>query len=133
MTVLNKTQAAKVIGVSRTTLYEYLRDGRISATANGMIDTAELLRSGFELHQLDTSDSTLSERMLTQGELIHPTVPQGVTDLVDNLREQIDDLKKTVEHERQEKNRLLGIVENSQRLIEAGKSQQGFWSRVFKR
>ena len=50
MAKLSKVDAAKATGVSRQTLYTYLKDGRISADADGLIDTAELLRAGFTLH-----------------------------------------------------------------------------------
>jgi hypothetical protein len=50
MAKLSKVDAAKASGVSRQTLYTYLKDGRLSADADGLIDTAELLRAGFTLH-----------------------------------------------------------------------------------
>src|SRR5262245_61825238 len=50
MAKLSKVDAAKAAGVSRQTLYTYLKDGRLSADADGLIDTAELLRAGFALH-----------------------------------------------------------------------------------
>jgi hypothetical protein len=50
MAKLSKVDAAKATGVSRQTLYTYLKDGRLSADADGLIDTAELLRAGFTLH-----------------------------------------------------------------------------------
>jgi AcrR family transcriptional regulator len=50
MAKLSKLDAAKAAGVSRQTLYTYLKNGRISADADGLIDTAELLRAGFALH-----------------------------------------------------------------------------------
>ena len=50
MAKLSKVDAAKAAGVSRQTLYTYLKDGTLSADAEGLIDTAELLRAGFTLH-----------------------------------------------------------------------------------
>ena len=50
MAKLSKVDAAKATGVSRQTLYTYIKDGRLSADADGLIDTAELLRAGFTLH-----------------------------------------------------------------------------------
>jgi predicted site-specific integrase-resolvase len=52
MAKLSKSDAAKVSGVSRQTLYVYLREGRLSADPDGRIDTAELLRAGFTLQGL---------------------------------------------------------------------------------
>jgi hypothetical protein len=50
MAKLSKVDAAKAAGVSRQTLYTYIKDGRLSVDADGLIDTAELLRAGFALH-----------------------------------------------------------------------------------
>ena len=49
---LSKVDAAKAAGVSRQTLYTDIKDRRISVDADGLIDTAELLRAGFTLHTL---------------------------------------------------------------------------------
>ena len=57
MAKLSKSDAAKVSGVSRQTLYVYLREGRLSADPDGRIDTAELLRAGFTLQGLQSADS----------------------------------------------------------------------------
>jgi AcrR family transcriptional regulator len=52
MAKLSKVDAAKAAGVSRQTLYTYIKDGRLSVDPDGLIDTAELLRAGFTLHTL---------------------------------------------------------------------------------
>ena len=73
MAKLSKVDAAKAAGVSRQTLYTYLKDGRLSADAEGLIDTAELLRAGFSLHpghdlgrpDLDTAGHGLTSRVDT--------------------------------------------------------------------
>jgi hypothetical protein len=52
MAKLSKVDAAKAAGVSRQTLHTYIKDHRISVDADGLIDTAELLRVGFTLHPL---------------------------------------------------------------------------------
>jgi hypothetical protein len=52
MAKLSKVDAAKAAGVSRQTLYTDIKDRRISVDADGLSDTAELLRAGFTLHTL---------------------------------------------------------------------------------
>ena len=52
MAKLSKVDAAKAAGVSRQTLYTYIKDNRLSVDADGLIDTAELLRAGFTLRTL---------------------------------------------------------------------------------
>jgi len=44
MALLTKADAARQLGISRTTLYKLIHDGKLSATPDGLIDTAELVR-----------------------------------------------------------------------------------------
>ena len=87
---LSKSDAAKVSGVSRQTLYVYLREGRLSADPDGRIDTAELLRAGFTLQGLQSADSqSVSE------DLRELTPRSDVSDtLVDILRDRDPDLAR---------------------------------------
>ena len=41
---VNKTQAARMAGVGRTTFYRHLKERKIAEDANGMIDVADLQR-----------------------------------------------------------------------------------------
>src|SRR5262249_19726970 len=50
MAKLTITDAARVTGVSRVTLHRYIKAGKLSRSADGTIDTAELLRIGLVLH-----------------------------------------------------------------------------------
>jgi hypothetical protein len=53
MAQLTISEAARVAGVSRVTLHRYIKAGKLSRTADGLLDTAELLRVGLML-QADT-------------------------------------------------------------------------------
>jgi Helix-turn-helix domain len=44
MATLTKADAARQLGISRTTLYKLIDQGKLSATPEGLIDTAELVR-----------------------------------------------------------------------------------------
>ena len=44
MAHLTKAEAARQLGISRTTLYKLIDQGTPSATPDGLIDTAELVR-----------------------------------------------------------------------------------------
>jgi hypothetical protein len=44
MAHLTKAEAARQLGISRTTLYKLIDQGTLSATPDGLIDTAELVR-----------------------------------------------------------------------------------------
>lgn len=54
--ILTVTAAAKAVGVSRTTLYEKIKDGTLSRTSDG-IDTSELLRVFGQLKSNDKSEA----------------------------------------------------------------------------
>jgi excisionase family DNA binding protein len=45
MARLTKTEAARQLGISRTTLYKLIDQGRVSATPDGLIDETELVRA----------------------------------------------------------------------------------------
>jgi hypothetical protein len=44
MARLTKTEAARQLGISRTTLYKLIDQGKVSATPDGLIDQTELVR-----------------------------------------------------------------------------------------
>jgi hypothetical protein len=50
MATLTKAEAARQLGISRTTLYKLIDQGMLSATPEGLIDTAELVRVMSTLH-----------------------------------------------------------------------------------
>jgi len=45
MARLTKTEAARQLGIARSTLYKLIDQGAISATPDGMIDSTELVRA----------------------------------------------------------------------------------------
>jgi hypothetical protein len=83
MAKLSKVDAAKAAGVSRQTLYTYIKDHRISVDADGLIDTAELFRSGFTLHDVGRPETLHTGQNLTSS-----------IDTLDVYREMIDTLKQ---------------------------------------
>jgi len=44
MAKLTQADAARQLGISRTTIYKLIDQGTLSATPEGLIDTAELVR-----------------------------------------------------------------------------------------
>ncbi len=50
MARLTKADAARQLGISRTTLYKLIDEGKVSATPDGLIDTAELVRVASTVH-----------------------------------------------------------------------------------
>lgn len=135
MAKLSKIDAAKAIGVSRQTLYNYLKDGRLSVDPDGLIDTADLLRAGFSLHRLDSQTDEHSGHELTPSpEDTQPDLTQAseqMTLLISTLQRERDLLQRELEDAKAEKARLLGLLESQQRLLEAGTRQRmGLWSTL---
>ncbi len=110
MAKLSPSDAAVTIGVSRQTIYRYIKQGKISRDPDGRIDTAELLRAGFNLQQVDV---TLEEQKL-QGATAH------LEELVTELRQERNTLTSELEISHQEKAQLLNLLTSQQRLLEAG-------------
>jgi TIR domain len=58
---LSLSQAAQAISVTRGTLRDYIKSGRIKANPNGTIEAAELLRAGFIIRQLPRREEAEEE------------------------------------------------------------------------
>src|SRR5262245_27436798 len=82
MAKLSKVDAAKATGVSRQTLYTYIKDGRLSVDADGLIDTAELLRAGFTLH---TGHEIGRQDVMATGHELTSSVGQHLTSKLETL------------------------------------------------
>jgi len=115
--LLSLTDAAKLAGVSRATLYRKLKSGELSATkrrdGSRAIDTAELVRVFGELQQPATSHAVASETPRDA-----PDGPETPLGQVEALKAQLEGLKRENELLRREladakndKSRLLAIVE----------------------
>jgi len=140
-----KVDAARLINVSRATLYNYIKQGRISTDPDGKIDTAELLRAGFDLHPLKQSDDDTNRQGLTVDNVLNqnPQVMskrvQFLEDELSTLRQQLADAQfenqKLTEDTATERTRLLDMLEreqkNQQLLLEAGKRSP--WWRVWRK
>jgi hypothetical protein len=130
MARLSKSDAARCIGVARQTLHRYLNEGRLSASPDGTIDTAELLRAGFTLREIPVTRDVTPVPRLRQ-EVTSPMTPvtPPVTSLgeVELLRQMVALLQRELDDAKQEKLRLLGLVEQQHRLLEVGRgpSPQG--------
>ena len=135
MAKLSKIDAAKAIGVSRQTLYNYLKDGRLSVDADGLIDTADLLRAGFSLHRLDSqTEEHVGHELTPSSEDTRPDVTrtdEQVALLISTLQRERDLLQRELDDAKMEKARLWGLLESQQRLLEAGpRHRVGLWTTL---
>ena len=61
MARLSKSEAARQLGISRTTLYRLIAHGRLSPAPNGLIDDTELVRAAPHV-------DTIKERIATSSD-----------------------------------------------------------------
>ena len=115
MTLLTIAQAARTVGVARSTVYAHLRSGKLSAirtpTGERRIDTSELTRV------YGTVGHT------TQSDVVSPT-PQDIALLqakIESLEAQNKLLRDEVEASREEKSKLLDVI--SRGLLEGPKTK----------
>ena len=141
MAKLTKAEAARQLGIARSTLYKIIAQGKVSATPDGMIDQTELVRVAAYV-------DTLRERTRTSADISETAAPRQAetfrvrpqtddreqlwTDarerpqtssdaLVDILREQIQILREELREAREERQAardrealLLRMVEQMQ-------------------
>ena len=116
MTLLTIAQAARTVGVARSTVYAHLRSGKLSAirtpTGERRIDTSELARVYGAVRQT------------TQSDVVRST-PQDVALLqakIESLEAQNRLLRDEVKIGREEKAKLLDVI--SRGLLEGPKAKR---------
>ena len=124
MAILTPTQAAKAAGIGRSTLYRYLHKGKLSATQHPKggrgIDTAELERVFGPLEQNSTTqDMPLKHSEPPQEQ---PKTSQEQHETNEFLRQQVLFLEQELVAAREERNRLLTLLEQKMLPKPAGKS-----------
>ena len=116
--IISVTKAAKEWGVSRTTIYQKVNDGKLSRTTDKKIDTVEMLRAFGEpvskkrieqllnspgnthLNSQTVQSCTALEHQLELEKLKNEHLRQQVSDqkqLIENYQQQISQLNKMLE------------------------------------
>ena len=135
MAVHTVTEAAKLAGVTRRTIYRYIKQGKLSTVVTGsdsaQIETSELLRVFGNLsHPEESKVSTGSHQKEPEMSQIRDLV-QGQQQLLledkletQKLREQVTGLQNERDSVAQELDKVKAELE-----AERGK---GFWKRLFR-
>lgn len=112
------SEAARLAKCSRGTLYKKIKSGELSSTGEG-IDVAELERVFGRLRGVPSEQDDVSS-------VVREPVIQYVTDdkLVESLKEQVSFLRVQLEQEKNNSERLLGVIEQQVRLLEHKPSDQ---------
>lgn len=120
MATLGVVAAARAAGVSRATINRYLKAGKLSCNGQRQIDTAELLRVFGPLQPAATTAATTDTVAVIPSQQPRAQAPD-TTALLAELRRQIDrleadkaELRRDLDAERDERRRLVGIIERAQ-------------------
>ena len=127
MSILTFSQATQVANVSRSTIYRYAQEGRISVVRlpNGKrgIDVTELERVFGPLKKLELSQNIPTKQDNTVKTRADIFLERD--EVVELLHKQVELLERELTSAKEEKARLLGLLE--QRLLESprGKHRKG--------
>jgi len=137
---MNIHQAAKAVGVARSTLYRDIQDGKVSVGKDGRgkpyVDVSELERAYGSVTLLDTSETVPNGQSETPQK---DRKDSGLQREFDLLREQIallkderDDLRRRLDEETEERRmtqaKLTGLL-TDQHEKAPEKPVVGFWKR----
>lgn len=123
--IISVTKAAKEWSVSRTTIYQKVKNGELSRTADKKIDTAEMLRVFGEPvtkkrteQSLDTTKNTHSNSQNVQNftALEHQLELEKLKN--EHLRQQVSDQKQLIEKYQQQIGQLNKTLEKANASIQ---------------
>ena len=125
MPILTFSQAIRASAASRSTVYRYVKEGKLSATrfpdGRRGIDTAELERVFGPLQSFDTSQTIASKQSRMAKK--QADMFQDRDEIVELLRQQVQLLERELVDAKVEKAKLLGLLE--QRLLESAGKRRG--------
>ena len=134
MALVTITEAAKLAGKSKQTLYRHVRIGTLSRGSDTLIDTAELIRVYGDLKQVDAvtpSKVTHNTNRAVTGEFA------ALRAHIDTLQNDLSEMKLTMEQQRIDSvEREKASVEREKRLValleHKKESDNGLFSKFFK-
>ena len=135
MKTLNVTQAAKALGMSKTTLYKHLDEGRVSCGLDDKnkktFDPAELSRAypdRFNVERFETSSSRPEDSSQT-AQNVHFDQEKDLR--IKELEHQVKDLKDDRAERKAREAKLLEIVEKQTHMLSAAPERnKTVWSRL---
>ena len=141
----NIKEAARLAGVNRTTLYTYMKEGRISwetlPNGNRVIDTAELSRVFGTLQSLNTNSMSKNQHdqhtptansireislLQEQIETLRQHVQAAETDKAD-LRQRLDQAERRAERAEEERRQVTGLLQDLRPKPPASKERRRWW------
>jgi hypothetical protein len=119
MTEISITEAMKLTGKSRPTLYRHIKTGKLSKTSNGGIDTSELRRVYGEFGTIETGVETkgvsksikIDTKSISQIEKDETEI-QHLKEQLEMLKTQLSKTEYQLERSQQKEDKLLQLIEN---------------------
>lgn len=139
-TLLNLSQAAKAVGITRRTLYNHVRSGKVTISRdvknNPSIDVSELIRVYGNVQLPEKQIPTIIHRENT-----HKNFPSEQLDI---MKKELADLKQAVtlmledkttrekerQHYQEQQQTLQDEVDQLRKALEQER-EKGFWKRIF--
>ncbi len=139
---MNINQAAKAVGVARSTLYRDIQEGKVSVGKDGRgkpyVDVAELERAYGSVTLSDTSETVSIGQTGTPQKDKKDSALQREHDLlreqIELLRSERDDLRRRLDDETEERRAAqakLTALLTDQRATASQKAVEGRWARVW--
>lgn len=129
MSRINISQASKKFNVSRNTLYKYIKSGKLTKDAEGLVDTSDLIRL-FGSHVTSQSQSTPSDSQPEHDIAQYQHREQLLQKQVDQLQLQVASLEKQLDYVQNNEKWLKQQLD--QKLIEhKSPEKKGLLGRIF--
>lgn len=109
MALVSKSKAAKLAGVSRTTIHRYVNDGKLSMTGD-QVDTSELLRVFGSLQAVTGEQSSTGVPVNTSEHGVTPEVQGVLHRQISMLETQVNDLRNDRDNWRQKSDELIELL-----------------------
>jgi hypothetical protein len=113
MALVSKAKAAKLAGVSRTTIHRYVTDGKLSMTGD-KVDTSELMRvfGSISVHQSEQGAGHVQDS--NTGHHVTPEVQGVLHHQISMLESQVNDLRHDRDNWRTKADELVELLRNEQ-------------------
>jgi hypothetical protein len=113
MALVSKAKAAKLAGVSRTTIHRYVTDGKLSMTGD-QIDTSELMRVFGSLTAPKSEQGAGHVQDSNTGHHVTPEVQGVLHHQISMLESQVNDLRHDRDNWRTKADELVELLRNEQ-------------------
>lgn len=113
MALVSKSKAAKLAGVSRTTIHRYVNTGKLSMTGE-QVDTSELLRVFGSLHAVTGEQDSTGVPVNTSEHGVTPEVQGVLPRQIRLLEDQVNDLRVDRDNWRRKADELVELLRNEQ-------------------